>query len=1349
MKLYSKRPFIILLSLFVMILLSAVNPMAAQEVTPEATPADVTPEPPPPTVEPTLEPPTAEPPPLEPTQETPTPEVTLEVVTPETTPVVLPTLETTPEATPEQTAVPTSVAAPPVFNLPEGDTFEAVVGIPLTLNFSASDEAGAVRVAVMEPLPLGNVTLTLTDPVEITAPFSTLVELLYLPPANFTGADLIQLTAINPAGVMTSVTLTVNVLAAAPSEVIIEPTTPAPTQEIILHYDPAATEAEIQALLAARNAVELKRIPAIGAILALVPVAMPMVAASSESGLVSAAAAPLVGATTEESVGVCEAAYIPNDSLFKSGAQWNLKIRNTNFPEQPAEYDGGTATELAWDLSTARGTGVVIAVLDTGVDLQHPELKYKVVPGWDFVNEDAIPDDDDGHGTLVAGIIAAAANNTVGVAGIAYNAKIMPLKVCVPHYDEVGTGKYISECSNFLVAAGIVHAVDKGAKVINLSLTCGVDPITELPSETIKGAVNYALSKNVVVVAAAGNSAAGAPPDGLARYPANFPGVIGVGAHDADGVVWNRSNFNGAVDNTSTVDISAPGIGVMSTFPLDITDPEGANDGYTNSFVGTSLAAPHVSGVAALLISAKVATTPATVWDALKCGARPETADPNTDHDARYYGVGLLDAYRAMNWNSNSNTCEVTLANDVFEAATVISTAPYTVTQPIHSLSVTKHPGDPQICGAAREQTLWYSYRPSVSGYYQISLVGSSYEPVFGVFRGSAGALTEMDCSATPPLPQKAVALQAGQTYYIAVGTNGAAVDNQILQLRLNAAMLANNVDYQENAAYIAYSGMWTRGAVAGASGSYTQQTTDLNAAANFSFRGTKFDYVRTVGPAQGQVKIWVWANGVPVDMDGNSGNGTDTPYTVDSSGAILKGNQAVTIAIPGATPGQWNSVRIMRDSTAAGVVDLDRIRTYDYDTTLIKTAITGKVDDRDARLTYTTIDNGGAWSDLKVATTVAYYGTLRETNTSGAKVTFRFTGNALTIFRMTGSAASYADMIVVIDNGVPISISNLAATDVVRPYTIDGLVTMAHVVEIRYNGTGANELQLDAVQGSTLGTLAANLNTDERSTSLAYRGLWIDQTVSGALSSTVRTLKSGSEVSFQFSGNDLCINYQRFTASSDRTPGQLQVFIDNVPMTTLTDSTGNGFVLWCLKNTALKVVPTGTHRVRLEVAAGGDFALDYLRPQTYNILTPARGLVQETDASLIYEVPTNWITTTQAVVGITSAYRPQGGYMKQTTQDNSAVTFYINGSGFILYTAMGASQGCWDITVDPVQVTGTNGSQTYQMYLSMSDIYNRPLGYGITGLDSGLHRVRLLTDNNCSTFYPGGLSEALRLNLD
>ncbi|WP_223206060.1 S8 family peptidase [Streptomyces xanthii] len=283
-----------------------------------------------------------------------------------------------------------------------------------------------------------------------------------------------------------------------------------------------------------------------------------------------------------------------------------------------------------WALDTLRlpdawkdteGDDTVIAVVDSGVDLKHPDLKGRLVGGYDFVDGDKKPQDGFGHGTHVAGIAAAHTDNGIGVAGGAPAAKIMPVRVLGAD----GSG------SNGNITRGIVWAADHGADVINLSLGEGPLMSNLLQGGILNAAIQHAHDKGAVVVAAAGNDGAATQP-----YKVQTP-VLVVGASDRDGQPAEFSNF-GAQDA-----VSAPGVGIMSTLPtygVQLTEKKNGevNDSGYGELDGTSMAAPYVAAVAALLHGE--GKDPDEIMRIIRDTAK------NPDHVEKL-GLGVVDAKAA------------------------------------------------------------------------------------------------------------------------------------------------------------------------------------------------------------------------------------------------------------------------------------------------------------------------------------------------------------------------------------------------------------------------------------------------------------------------------------------------------------------------------------------------------------------------------------------------------------------------------------------------------------------------------------------------------------------------------
>lgn len=353
-----------------------------------------------------------------------------------------------------------------------------------------------------------------------------------------------------------------------------------PSVRLLVKFRDSTPAARMAASHAAAGAREIRTIPRIGVRVVEVP------ASQAARAIARYAADPAVAfAEADQPV---TADLVPNDALY--AGQWGL----------PA-----VSAPAGWDLTTG-SSAVIVAVLDTGVDATHPDLARRLVAGTDLVNRDTDPADDNGHGTLVAGIVGADSNNGVGVAGVDWNAKLMPVKVL----DASGSG-YMST-----VAEGIVWAADRGAKVINMSLSGTTG------TSTLQSACDYAYQKGVVLVAAAGNDGTDA-----VRYPAAYQSVISVGSLSGD-VRSSYSNYG------STLELMAPG-------GLIYTTQKGGT--YVRAS-GTSMAAPFVSGLAALMRAVDPALSPdrarqvlaATATDLGAAGWDPE------------YGWGRIDVAKAL-----------------------------------------------------------------------------------------------------------------------------------------------------------------------------------------------------------------------------------------------------------------------------------------------------------------------------------------------------------------------------------------------------------------------------------------------------------------------------------------------------------------------------------------------------------------------------------------------------------------------------------------------------------------------------------------------------------------------------
>ena len=346
---------------------------------------------------------------------------------------------------------------------------------------------------------------------------------------------------------------------------------------------------------------------------------------------------------------IARASYVPNDPGQPGGPPGGWQRVQWNFSPEV-----GVNAPAAWEhmnvLGRPGGVGVKVAVLDTGVAYasrrgfkRSPDLLNRFVKGFDFVDNDAYPDDHNGHGTHVASTIAETSGNAYGVTGLAYGTRVMPIRVL----DRAGTGDSVA------ISGGIRYAARKGAKIINLSFEFD-SSVTRGQIPDILDALRYARRKGALVVGASGNFSAHA-----VAYPARATSVLSVGATTEHLCQADYSNSGNGLD------IAGPGGGLDAEVPGDPNcrpgvEPAGRDIyqitytsrsvrsfGLPGGYVGTSMAAPHVSATAALVVASGVIgpnPTPAQLEARLKATAR----DLGTPGPDSRYGAGLVDAARAV-----------------------------------------------------------------------------------------------------------------------------------------------------------------------------------------------------------------------------------------------------------------------------------------------------------------------------------------------------------------------------------------------------------------------------------------------------------------------------------------------------------------------------------------------------------------------------------------------------------------------------------------------------------------------------------------------------------------------------
>lgn len=350
----------------------------------------------------------------------------------------------------------------------------------------------------------------------------------------------------------------------------------------------------------------------------------------------------------------------PNDPGY--GSQWYLR-NDGSFSSAPSMAGADIDMEPAWEI-TRGDTSVIVAILDSGINPDHREFSGRFwqnareqagdgqdndrngytddTIGWDFVNEDADPRDDGGHGTAVTGILAATGNNNFGYAGIDWHCRLMIGKVVGP--DLIG---FYSDWIR-----GIYYAVDHGADIINFSL------VGDNPSRALEEAVNYAFDRGTLIVASMGNNNTSVP-----VYPARYARTFAIGATDPDdtrSIAFNGSSAFGS-NYGDHLDVVAPG-----NYILGLNQSTSGNPG--SQWSGTSMSSPVVAGIAALLRAQNPSYTPAELTSLIMNSAEDEIGDPSEDSRGWdiYYGFGRVNALRALQLAEGSQNIPLEDQVDIF-----------------------------------------------------------------------------------------------------------------------------------------------------------------------------------------------------------------------------------------------------------------------------------------------------------------------------------------------------------------------------------------------------------------------------------------------------------------------------------------------------------------------------------------------------------------------------------------------------------------------------------------------------------------------------------------------------------
>src|SRR4028119_1640898 len=484
---------------------------------------------------------------------------------------------------------------------------------------------------------------------------------------------------------------------------------------VIVKLDPTASPSEITNLQAAMGVTKVTTAPQFGIGIWQIPSGTvdriilayandPRVQYMERDSIITLPYVKTTSRTQENLATITPQTTTPNDPGYP--LLWGLNNTGQTGGKPDADIDAPEA----WDIQTGN-QNTVIGVIDTGVDYTHPDLVGNIwtnpgetagdgidndrngyiddVRGWDFAYNDNDPMDVDGHGTHVSGTIAGKGNNSVGVTGVAWNAKIMPLRFL----DDSGSGS----TSNAILA--INYATAKGVKLTNNSWGGGGY------SQALYDAINTAGQQGALFIAAAGNSSLNN--DIIPAYPAsyNLSNIISVASTTRTDGLSIFSNYG-----ATSVDLGAPGSEIYSTTP----------GGNYDTYSGTSMASPHVTGAAALVWSQNPTWTAQEVKNRLL-----QTTDPISALRGKTVSGGRLNINTALRGSTS---------NDNFANRIVLSGVPVSTSG--SNVRATGEVGEPSQSGATN--SVWWSWTAPSSGNYTFDTIGSNFDTWLSVYTGSA-----------------------------------------------------------------------------------------------------------------------------------------------------------------------------------------------------------------------------------------------------------------------------------------------------------------------------------------------------------------------------------------------------------------------------------------------------------------------------------------------------------------------------------------------------------------------------------------------------------------------------------
>lgn len=442
----------------------------------------------------------------------------------------------------------------------------------------------------------------------------------------------------------------------------------------------------------------------------------------------------------------------PNDPSFN--VQYGLHNTGQTIEGQAGIAGAHINAAAAWDIHTGTAD-IIIAVVDTGIATGHPEFAGKLVTGYNpMSNNNSVGDSPlIPHGTHVSGIAAANSNNGMGISGVSWGARLMPIKAL----NLFGGGSEVD------IANGVLWAVDNGAHVINMSI--GVPEGIAM----FEAACQYAFDSGLLLVAATGNT-----PGAAIGWPAIWPTVMAVGATD------NRDQLSSFTTTGPAMSVTAPGTDVYSTYM-------GLFGNSTYAYQsGTSMASPHVAGLAALVWSAHPSLTNVQLWQLIESTAD----DLGTPGWNPQFGHGRINAYAAL-------TGVQVLPNDSCADAIAVSDG---LTNFSNVNATTSGPNEPAMCNIFGDTNIqadiWFEYEATCTGMMTVSLCDSAYVTKLGIYGANcpagSGEILACDVNSCPSIirAEISLAVTAGEVFKLRVGGHNDAQGSGMLSITCDPVQL-------------------------------------------------------------------------------------------------------------------------------------------------------------------------------------------------------------------------------------------------------------------------------------------------------------------------------------------------------------------------------------------------------------------------------------------------------------------------------------------------------------------------------------------------------------------------------